>query len=254
MSVQLLDKTRKIGRMLHNTSSGEDIFAELCCVLGEILDSNVLIADREGMVLGIEKGRAVPLSGALLPLTSGEYVKPILNERFFSILSTKENVNLMTLGFSVAEARKYKAMLVPFDIAKERVGTMLLYRTGEEYEIDDIILAEYVSVVAGLEMEQSIREKDARRKQSIHTAKSAVRMLSFAELDAMKAVLKELSHGESLLVTSRVAEKTGITRSVIVNALRKFEGSGILEVRSLGMKGTRIRVLNEEIYKELEKM
>lgn len=254
MSVQLLDKTRKIGRMIHNTSAGEDIFAELCRVLGEILDSNVLIADRKGLMLGMENGRAVPLSGSLLPLAPGEYVKPVLNERFFSSLSTKENVNLMTLGFSVSESRKYKAMLVPFDIAGERVGTMFLYRMGEEYEIDDIILAEYVSVVAGLEMQQSIREEEARRKQSLQAAKSAVRLLSFAELDAMKAVLKELSEGESLLVTSRVAEKTGITRSVIVNGLRKFESSGILEVRSLGMKGTRIRVLNDEIYGELEKM
>lgn len=253
MSVQLLDKTRKIGRLLHNAGPEEDILAELCRVTGEILDSNVLIADREGLVLGMEKGRTLPLSGVLMPLAQGEYVKPVLNERFSSILSTKENVNLMTLGFSASESRNYKAMLVPLDIAEERVGTIFLYRTGEEYDIDDIILAEYVSVVAGLEMQQSIKEEDARHRQHIQAAKSAVRLLSYAELDAMKAVLKELPEKEALLVTSRVAEKTGITRSVIVNALRKFESSGIFEVKSLGMKGTRIRVLNEEIYGELEK-
>ena len=39
-----------------------------------------------------------------------------------------------------------------------------------------------------------------------------------------------------MLVASKVADKVGITRSVIVNALRKFESAGIIESRSLGLK------------------
>ncbi|MBO7631280.1 MAG: GTP-sensing pleiotropic transcriptional regulator CodY, partial [Lachnospiraceae bacterium] len=50
------------------------------------------------------------------------------------------------------------------------------------------------------------------------------------------------------LVTSRVADKAHITRSVIVNALRKLESAGVIESRSSGMKGTFIRVLNENLY------
>jgi transcriptional pleiotropic repressor len=43
----------------------------------------------------------------------------------------------------------------------------------------------------------------------------------------------------------------GITRSVIVNALRKFESAGVIESRSSGMKGTSIKVLNDAIYEEI---
>lgn len=48
--------------------------------------------------------------------------------------------------------------------------------------------------------------------------------------------------------------QSGITRSVIVNALRKFESAGVIESRSSGMKGTYIKVLNEVIFDELEEI
>ncbi|MFU1892582.1 GTP-sensing pleiotropic transcriptional regulator CodY, partial [Enterococcus faecium] len=50
-----------------------------------------------------------------------------------------------------------------------------------------------------------------------------------------------------------IADEIGITRSVIVNALRKLESAGIIESRSLGMKGTYLKVLNQQFIKELEK-
>ena len=46
----------------------------------------------------------------------------------------------------------------------------------------------------------------------------------------------------------------GITRSVIVNALRKFESAGVIESRSSGMKGTYIKVLNDVVFDEIAKL
>ena len=51
----------------------------------------------------------------------------------------------------------------------------------------------------------------------------------------------------------KIADSVGITRSVIVNALRKFESAGLIETKSLGMKGTYIRVKNEFLLDELKK-
>ena len=39
---------------------------------------------------------------------------------------------------------------------------------------------------------------------------------------------------EGILVASKIADRVGITRSVIVNALRKFESAGVIESRSYG--------------------
>ena len=39
MSVQLLDKTRKINKLLHNNNSHKVVFNDICEVLSDILDS-----------------------------------------------------------------------------------------------------------------------------------------------------------------------------------------------------------------------
>ena len=59
---------------------------------------------------------------------------------------------------------------------------------------------------------------------------------------------------EGILVASRIADNTGITRSVIVNALKKFDSAGVISTRSSGMKGTKIKVLNEVVFDELRKI
>ena len=68
----------------------------------------------------------------------GEHIDPMLNERLLSILSTKENVNLQTLGFTADVSQGYQAIITPINIAGERLGTLFLYRKESMYEIDDI--------------------------------------------------------------------------------------------------------------------
>ena len=42
MSVQLLDKTRKINQLLHNNNTSKVVFNDICDVLTGILNSNIL--------------------------------------------------------------------------------------------------------------------------------------------------------------------------------------------------------------------
>ena len=73
-------------------------------------------------------------------------------------------------------------------------------------------------------------------------------------LEAVRCIMEELGENEGILVASKVADKVGITRSVIVNALRKFESAGVIESRSSGMKGTYIKVLNDVVFDELNEL
>ena len=84
--------------------------------------------------------------------------------------------------------------------------------------------------------------------------KSAISTLSSSELEAIKHIFKELDGAEGILVASKIADRVGITRSVIVNALRKFESAGVIESRSSGMKGTYIKVINEVVFEEIKKL
>lgn len=252
MSVQLLDKTRKINRLLHNNSSSKVVFNDICDVLTEILDSNVLVVSKKGKVLGVGQCSGVELIQELIENKVGSHVDKMLNERMLSVLSTKENVNLQTLGFSADVAKGYQAIVTPIDIAGERLGTLFIYKKDESYEIDDIILSEYGTTVVGLEMLRSVNEENAEEIRKEQIVQSAIGTLSFSELEAIIHIFDELEGTEGILVASKIADRVGITRSVIVNALRKFESAGVIESRSSGMKGTYIKVVNDFIFEELE--
>ena len=254
MSVQLLDKTRKINKLLHNNNSSKVVFNDICAVLTEILDSNVLVVSKKGKVLGISKCDRVRPIHELIGGEVGIHIDEMLNERLLGILSTKENVNLETLGFSPETVKGYQAIITPIDIAGERLGTLFIYKEEAGYEIDDIILSEYGTTVVGLEMLRSVNEENAEETRKEHIVQSAISTLSFSELEAIIHIFDELVGTEGILVASKIADRVGITRSVIVNALRKFESAGVIESRSSGMKGTYIKVVNDYVFTELDKI
>ena len=267
MSVQLLDKTRKINKLLHNNNSHKVVFNDICKVLSEILLSNILVISRKGKVLGVsiwpgvdeieeliedQVGGYVDKIEELIEDQVGGHVDKMLNERLLSVLSTKENVNLATLGFAEENVKKYQAIITPIDIAGERLGTLFIYKSDSQYDIDDIILSEYGTTVVGLEMMRSVNEENAEETRKVQIVKSAISTLSFSELEAIIHIFEELNGNEGILVASKIADRVGITRSVIVNALRKFESAGVIESRSSGMKGTYIKVLNDVVFDELK--
>ncbi|RRD94979.1 GTP-sensing pleiotropic transcriptional regulator CodY [Clostridiales bacterium COT073_COT-073] len=252
MSVQLLDKTRKINRLLQGTGDERIEFSDISEVMGEVLDSTVLIVSKKGKLLASHERHNIPIIEQFLTTTSGEYINEKLNERLLTILSTKENINLMTLGFSEdITAQGYLGLAIPVDIAGERLGTIFLYRLRQDYMIDDLILAEYSATVVGLEIIRSINQEESEETRKQNMVRSAISTLSFSEQDAVKHIFEELEGKEGVLIASKVADKAGITRSVIVNGLRKLESAGVIETRSLGMKGTFISIVNENLLREL---
>lgn len=253
-SVQLLDKTRKIGMLLHNNNSSKVIFNDICNVMKEILGSNVLVISKKGKVLGVGIADGVDEIEELIDDKVGGFIDPMLNERMLSVLSTKENVNLETLGFERTDVKKFQAIISPIDIAGERLGTLFIYKCDQPYDIDDIILCEYGTTVVSLEMLRAVNEETAEESRKLAVVKSAISTLSFSEMEAITHIFDELNGMEGILVASKIADRVGITRSVIVNALRKFESAGVIESRSSGMKGTYIKVLNDVVFDEIAKL
>ena len=254
MSVQLLDKTRKINQLLHNNNSQKVVFNDICDVLSEILEANSLVISKKGKVLGVGTHNGTSEITELIADKVGGFIDEMLNERLLSILSTKENVNLATLGFDEENVNRYQAIISPIDIAGSRLGTVFIYKEEKGFDIDDIILSEYGTTVVGLEMMRSVNEENAEENRKISIVKSAISTLSFSELEAIIHIFEELNGNEGVLVASKIADRVGITRSVIVNALRKFESAGVIESRSSGMKGTYIKVINDVVFAELEEV
>lgn len=52
---------------------------------------------------------------------------------------------------------------------------------------------------------------------------------------------------EATIIISKFADECGITRSVIINALKKLEATAAVKTVSLGIKGTYIRITNTKL-------
>ncbi len=252
MSVELLDKTRKIGKLLHNNNSSKVVFNDICMVMTGVLDVSTLVISKKGKALGVSLMEGENLMGESLVDEVGGFLDPVMNERLLAVLSTKENVNLETLGFAREDVKDTYAILTPIDFAGERFGTMFAYRKGRPFEIDDIIVCEYTATVVGLEMLRSLNEEATEEERKKEVAKSSLQSLSVSEQEAIIAVFDELRGTEGVLVASKIADNVGITRSVVVNALHKLISAGLIESKSAGVKGTYIKVCNEFVYDEIE--
>ena len=99
---------------------------------------------------------------------------------------------------------------------------------------------------------ESTGEESAEETRKLNVVKSAISTLSYSEMEAIVHIFDELNGMEGILVASKIADRVGITRSVIVNALRKFESAGVIESRSSGMKGTYIKVLNDVVFEQID--
>ncbi|MBR3306866.1 MAG: GTP-sensing pleiotropic transcriptional regulator CodY [Lachnospiraceae bacterium] len=247
MSISLLDKTRKLSRLLHNNTNSKVAFDDICQVLGENLSSDVMVLSRRGKLLGVYEFEGVRRLGELLAYEDGVHIDGDLNERFLSILSTQDNVNLMTLGFRTDAADgggRYHAIASPIYAGGERLGTLFIFKDKGWYDMDDIILAEYAGTVVGMELLRSHNEEAGESDRQEQVVKGALEALSASEKEAVRYILGKIEGDEALFVTGRVAEEMHIARSVVINAIRKLESAGIIKSRSAGVKGTYIHLLN----------
>ena len=128
---------------------------------------------------------------------------------------------------------------------------LIISQAKEPLNEDLLFLAEYGATLAAVQMIRAMNlkaETEARKKNVVQLA---LEVLSYSELEAVKYIFNEIEGNEGFLVASKLAEEYKLTRSVIVNALRKLESAGVIDARSLGMKGTYIKILNDYLYEEL---
>ncbi len=256
--MNLLGKTRRINSMLQAAAGKPVNFKDMAETLSEVIEANVFVVSRKGKVLGYAVNQQI----------ENDRMKNMLEERQFPVEYTQNlsnvtetsanmDVNSKHTIFPVEERELFKnglTTIVPIIGGGERLGTLLLGRVNDEFGDDDLILGEYGATVVGMEI---LREKGDRIEEEARSkavVQMAISSLSYSELEAIEHIFEELDGNEGLLVASKIADRVGITRSVIVNALRKLESAGVIESRSLGMKGTYIKVLNTKFLAELEQL
>ena len=255
----LLSKTRMLNKILQKTGTEPVVFEDISKLLSDVLGCNAYILSRKGKILGFNFAEGFECEIMKSKIVNEMRFPEYYNAKLLNIHETLSNLTnhgecVFNENGEKCNVENSLSTIVPIMGNRERLGTLLLVRINKEFTDEDLILSEYSSTIIGLEIlraKNEVIEEDARKKAVVQLA---IGTLSYSELEAVEHIFSELNGLEGLLVASKIADKVGITRSVIVNALRKFESAGVIESRSLGMKGTHIKILNEKLLDELKKI
>jgi len=241
--------------MLLQRAGGEPVnLNSLAEILSDNIDANCYIVSENGKVLGYYFADHLE-STAIKQVGNDVYFDEEFNQDLLQVTDSRSfNKETNADLFKNDGPIKHQFLLVvPIKGGVERLGNLFLTRSEDDYVEGDYVLAEYGATVAALEVLRSKNEEIEAEERKSAAVKIAVDTLSFSEIAAMKKIFENLEGNEGYLVASKIADEAQITRSVIVNALRKLESAGVIQSRSLGMKGTYIKILNDLLKDEFER-
>ena len=263
---ELLEKTRQVNRALQGRREGASPdYNKLARLLCEFSTANVYVLSSEGQILGYSWVSEYH-SEAIASFIEQGYMP----ESFVERLAQQRETVLSKADGSLFDDQQTSdeqktALYVPIYGASERLGTLLLARSSSNFVTQDLVLAEYLATLVGIEIlhDRSHQIEELARERLV--VNMAMKALSYSEIDAINHIINRLkdmsetgetplrkgSACEGVVIASKIADQVGVTRSVIVNALRKLESAGIIESRSLGMKGTFIKILSPMFVDEL---
>lgn len=234
----LVEKNHVMQHLLQKAAGDALEFEAAANQLQDLLGAGVYLIDKQGQVLGY--------SDKMLALFSQEELDGG---------QVRDSAMSWLFGFPQTEANQLRegvmVTLVPMVNGSERVGTVVYVRNDENFASDELGLLEYGAVVAAIVLMRTVNQKAELEARKKNVVQLALEVLSYSELEAVKYIFGEIEGSEGFLVASKLAEEYKLTRSVIVNALRKLESAGVIDARSLGMKGTYIKILNDYLYEEL---
>ncbi|KXT74601.1 GTP-sensing transcriptional pleiotropic repressor codY [Streptococcus sp. DD10] len=256
----LLEKTRKITSILKRSDDRlqEDLpYNDIARQMADIIHCNTCIINSKGTLLGYfmryktnnDRVEAF-FENKKLPEEYAKSASLVYDTE--ANLSVDDDLSIFPVE-TKADFPEGLTTVAPIHVSGIRLGSLIIWRNDQPFDEDDLILVEIASTVVSIQMLNYQKEKDEKSIRRRTAVTMAVNTLSYSELRAVSAILGELDGNEGQLTASVIADRIGITRSVIVNALRKLESAGIIESRSLGMKGTYLKVLIPDIFEEIKK-
>ncbi len=230
---------------LLQNEGGEATYSDLGHTLKDAVADNVSVylVDKNGRLLAYSLEAGFSTTNFDEKWLAKEVLPDDLNTSFLKVGAVSE----------LTGPNREQILVAPIIGASRRVGSILFVGNDVQFDQEDVVIAEFAATTVGMIIANIIDVMEEDEAQEIRLARSAINSLSYSEILAMQHIFDELDGEEGLLVASRIADNAGITRSVIVNALRKLASAGVVESRSLGMKGTYLRILNKEIRGEFER-
>ncbi|MCL2362207.1 MAG: hypothetical protein FWC73_10395 [Defluviitaleaceae bacterium] len=134
------------------------------------------------------------------------------------------------------------------------LGRISISRQNSPFTPNEEQMLEIAACICIMQLRHLEKQAQLQHKQRAEAVREVINVLSYSELEAAVHVIGAINGIEGRLIAGNIADKLGFTRSIIVTALRKLEGAGVIETRSLGVKGTFIRIREPILAEELGKL
>lgn len=160
-----------------------------------------------------------------------EAVESSSSAKLFSIIESELNTRITVV---IANKKVYGN---EYYISRIKIDGVVLC---SEY---NVLRANYNYLVFAVKI---IKEKIKLEKMTYlykNVVNAAVSGLTLKELQGVDAVISSIEGSGKRVIISDIAKKCGITRSIIINGLRKLECAGLIEMHSSGAQGTNIMLL-----------
>lgn len=226
-------------------SQGYDDSVKIVC---ELLSSHV-----EAAAL-VFRGGSAGVAAAAFHADANQLGKhlPGLEASVAAIPQVMLNIPLSGMLEGQAGSGDSAALVVPIAAGGKRLGTLVVLR-GFEFSPEELIIGEAAAVMMAANMMAIRNELEASALKDTAAVRAALGTLSYSELEAAAEVFRRLAGDEGSIIAAKVAGEGKVTRSAIVNALRKLESAGLLESHSMGVKGTFIKIRTATLREELRK-
>jgi len=154
---------------------------------------------------------------------------------------TPLNADISCRGLTDGAHEDKITMVVPIYSGKVLLGSFVAMRKHLFLE-EEKLMGKLAAALIATNLQALKNENNAADAREESAVRAAIGTLSYSELEAAAEVLRHLHEDEGNIIASTIAAKSRVTRSAIVNALRKLESAGLLEAHSMGAKGTFIKI------------
>jgi transcriptional pleiotropic repressor len=229
-----------------------EYFQEMTDYLAAIFECHVVILRISGDILTQSNDSA---RIALCPDSAKLFVRyqedqDAYHRNFLALSETLPNISVreaasVLLDMEFAGTSKEIWSVVPVYSGNKRVAHLILYRYLRPFTEAELVMIEYGALFIAWETLRVQTNITASSSSRPLAAQTALHSLTESERKGIIAVFRALNANEGYIVSSKIAAEQGIARSVVVSALHKLAGAKLIESKSLGVKGTYIKVLNE---------
>ena len=234
MAVQEANLLKNLNMLIGVNKSSSELFKGITDVAQNFTNAKAVLLKDNGRILAGN----VPEN---LMSDNNEFINKKMASQINKFKEPQININLQGL-------ENCSSAVIPIPN-----GDLMLLFKDEKFSEQEISSAELCANNAAWVAQWEQKENIENEAREIKTARDVLNSLSFTEIDVIVEVFESIQNGEGFVVESKIADRNVYARSVTVNALRKLESAGVVQTRSLGVKGTYIKVINNKLCEEINR-